>query len=137
MNIQAFLKPFHEIIYVYDDHPLGEALKIMTEHRFQTIPIITRDQKYVGTLAEGDFLHFILEKDNFHEIEKLNEFVVNDVKRHRDYEPLNIDSLMATLLAKAADENFVPIIDQNDIFIGIITRKTLLNYFFEHNFLVL
>lgn len=137
MTIQAFLKPFHEIVYIYNDQPLGEALKIMTEHRFQTIPIITRDQKYFGTLAEGDFLHFILDKDDFHDIAKLNDFVVEDVKRYRDYEPIKIDALITSLLAKAANENFVPIIDQNEIFIGIVTRKTLLNYFFEHNFLVL
>jgi CBS domain-containing protein len=44
---------------------------------------------------------------------------------------------MVELIANAAEENFVPVVDENDHFMGIITRKTLLNYFFEHNFIVL
>jgi len=69
--------------------------------------------------------------------ENLNKYVVADVNRHRDYEPIRVDALMPTLLSKASNENFVPIVDQNDKFIGIVTRKTLLDYFFEHNFMIL
>jgi CBS domain-containing protein len=137
MNIASFLKPFYDVTLVYDDQPLGEALTTMTKHRFTSIPVISRDQKYVGTLTEGDILHFLLRNKECVHPEKLNKFHVKDVKRHRDYEAVSVDSTMPMLLSKASNENFVPIIDQNGHFTGIITRKTLLDYFFEHNFMVL
>ena len=137
MNIQSFLKPFYEITLVYDDQNLNEALKIMTKHRYTSIPVINRDQAYIGTLTEGDVLHYILSHAECLNPEELKKHLVGEVKRHRDYDPVSVESLMPTLLSKASHENFVPIIDQNEKFIGIITRKTLLDYFFEHNFLVL
>lgn len=137
MNIQSFLKPFYDVTLVYDDQALGEALATMTKHRFTSIPVISRDLKYVGTLTEGDILHFLLKNTECVKPEKLNKFKVSDVKRHRDYEAVSIDSTMPMLLSKASNENFVPIIDQSGHFTGIITRKTLLDYFFEHKFIVL
>jgi CBS domain-containing protein len=137
MNITSFLKPFYDVTLVYDDQPLGDALTTMTKHRYTSIPVITKDQKYVGTLTEGDILHFLLKHTDCFNAEKLNKFKVSDVKRHRDYEAVSVDSTMPTLLSKASNENFVPIIDQNGNFTGIITRKTLLDYFFEHKFMVL
>lgn len=135
MNIISFLKPVYDVTLVYDDQPLDEALAVMTKHRYTSIPVINKEQHYIGTLTEGDILHFLIkDTDCFH---KLNGYTVADVKRHRDYESVRSDSLMPTLLAKASNENFVPVVDQNDKFIGIITRKTLLDYFFEHNFIVL
>jgi predicted transcriptional regulator len=137
MNITSFLKPFYDVTLVYDDQALGDALTTMTKHRYTSIPVITKDQKYVGTLTEGDILHFLLQHTDCFNPEKLNKFKVSDVKRHRDYEAVSVDSTMPTLLSKASNENFVPIIDQHGNFTGIITRKTLLDYFFEHKFMVL
>ncbi len=137
MNITSFLKPFYEVILVYEDQPLTEALSIITEHRYSSIPIITRDQLYFGTLTEGDILHFLLNHTECIHPEHLSQYKVSDVKRHRDYEAVQVDSSMTTLLAKASNENFVPVVNTNHQFVGIITRKTLLDYFFEHNFMVL
>lgn len=137
MNIQSFLKPFYEVTLVFDHQNLFEALEIMTKHRYTSIPVINQGQEYVGTLTEGDILHYILHHTECLNPAELKKHLVSDVKRHRDYEPVSVDSLMPTLLSKASNENFVPIIDQHNKFIGIITRKTLLDYFFEHNFLVL
>lgn len=137
MNIQAFVKPFYDLTLVYDDQPLDDAIRIMTVNRFTSIPIITRDQKYVGTLTEGDILHFILNNPKCLKAETLKNFYVSQVKRHRDYETVSIDAAMPIVLSKASNENFVPVLDQNDKFVGIITRKVLLDYFFEHNFMVL
>jgi CBS domain-containing protein len=137
MNITSFLKPFYETTLVYNDQPLSDALVTMTKHRYTSIPVITRDQKYVGTLTEGDILQFVLKNVECLNADNLSKYQVSEVKRHRDYEPVSSVATMPMLLSKASNENFVPVIDQNDNFIGIITRKTLLDYFFEHNFLVL
>ena len=137
MNITSFLKSFYDVTLVYDNQNLNDALATMTKHRYTSIPVINREQKYIGTLTEGDIIQFLLKNNDCFSQENLNKYVVADVKRHRDYEPIGVDALMPTLLSKASNENFVPIVDQNDKFIGIVTRKTLLDYFFEHNFMIL
>lgn len=137
MNITSFLKPVYDITFVYDHQNLNDALQTMTKHRYTSIPVINQEQHYVGTLTEGDILQFLLTNNDCFSQENLSKFKVSDVKRHRDYEPIHVDALMPTLLSKASNENFVPIVDQHDKFVGIITRKTLLEYFFEHNFMIL
>lgn len=137
MNVLSFLKPAHEVILLYSDETLKAALDKMTAHRFTSIPVIDREHNYVGTLTEGDILNFVIKKIdclNEGEMEKLH---VTDIKRHRDYEAISVNATMPLLLSKAKNENFVPVLDQNEKFIGIVTRKRLIEYFFEHNFMVL
>lgn len=137
MTITSFLKPFYELALVYDDQPLSEALATMTKHRFTSLPVITRNQKYVGTISEGDILHFVLKNADCFDPKNLAKYNVSQVNRHRDYETVNLDSTMPLLLSKASNENFVPVINEKDLFVGIVTRKVLLDYFFEHKFMVL
>ena len=51
-----------------------------------------------------------------------------EVPRNCDNEPVDVDVDMENLLNKAMNQNFVPIIDDRDRFIGIITRKALIQY---------
>lgn len=133
MNILSFLKPKNEVVYVYDDESAEMAIKIMQHCRFTSIPILSRNGEYVGTLSEGDLLYALYEVGK----ESLNQIKVSNIKRNRDYESVNIGGTILSLVNKASNENFVPVVDDSRQFIGIVTRKTLLNYFFEHNFMVL
>lgn len=136
MEILAFIKPKHEVIYVKDNTTIKDALIKMEEHRYTAIPIIDTEGKYFGTLTEGDLLWEIKRTAHF-DMQKAEKVLVKDIHRHRDYSAIKSKAEMVELIAKAAEENFVPVVDENDHFKGIITRKTLLNYFFEHNFIVL
>jgi CBS domain-containing protein len=136
MDILAFVKPKREIIYVFDDFSISEALKTMEEFRFTSIPILSREGNYVGTLTEGDLLWGIKNLTQF-DMEKANQLPISALHRLRDYETINVMANIDELIIKASNENFVPVVDDKGYFIGIVTRKTLLNYFFEHNFIVL
>ena len=131
--ISHFLIPKHKVVYVYDDFTVKEALEKIKPTRFSAIPTLDREGHYVGTLSEGDLLWFIQSK-GFADFEDAK---VSEVPRHRDNEPLDIKANNEILLSKAIDENFVPIIDDQKIFTGIVTRKELLNYFFERKFIIL
>jgi CBS domain-containing protein len=136
MDILAFVKPLHEVVYVFDDFPIQEALEKMKQYRFSSIPILSRDGKFVGTLTEGDLLWHFQGLGSF-DMKNTKKELVSQIRRHRDYKTINIHSNIDELIIKASDENFVPVVDDQEKFIGIVTRKTLLNYFFEHNFIVL
>jgi CBS domain-containing protein len=127
------MKPKTEVTYMFDQDTVREAIEIMRKHRYTSIPVLSKTGEYIGTVSEGDLL-YTLDLVGRDEVENIK---VNSIKRHRDYEPVKINETMLVLLSRASHENFVPIIDDSNQFLGIVTRKTILDYFFEHNFMVL
>jgi CBS domain-containing protein len=132
-KILFFLIPLPKVVFVYDDFTLEKVFDTMKTDRFTAIPILDRNGQYVGTLSEGDIL-WHLKSLNFKNLDKVK---VTDIPRHRDNEPVKSDANIETLIARASSENFVPVLDADDKFIGIITRKEIINYFFERKFVVL
>lgn len=128
MNILFFLTPKSEVAYIYDTDSLRQALEKMENHRFAAVPIISKeDGHYIGTLTEGDLLWNIKERNDL-SLKAAEEVPIMDVKRRWDNEPVDVDVNMEDLVNKAMNQNFVPIIDDAKRFIGIITRKDLIQY---------
>ncbi len=126
MNILFFLTPKSEVDCVYEDDNLREALSRMESRQFTTIPIINeKTGRYVGTLSEGDLLRDIAKREDT--VLKLEEEKpVMKVKRKRDYRCVRASSDMEELVDSAMSQNFVPVVDDTGTFIGIITRKAIL-----------
>jgi len=136
VNILAFVKPKNDVVFVYDDDTVKDALVKLENHRFTSIPVLNKDGNYIGTLTEGDLLWNIKNIVNF-SMKQAEKMSIKELKRFRDYEIIEITANMSELINKATTENFVPVVDQHGLFIGIVTRKEIIKYFFEHNFIVL
>ena len=130
MNILFFLKPKAEVAFVYDYHTLRQAMEIMEYHKYSSIPMINREGKYVGTIPEGDLL-WGLKKLNILNLKGAEDIAITKIARRADYRPVSADSNMEDLMEKAMDQNFVPVIDDQENFIGIITRKDIIGYCYE------
>lgn len=130
MNILFFLKPKAEVAFVYDYHTLRQAMEIMEYHKYSSIPMINREGKYVGTITEGDLL-WGLKKLNILKLKEAEDIAITKIERRADYRPVSADSNMEDLMEKAMDQNFVPVIDDQENFIGIITRKDIIGYCYE------
>lgn len=133
MNILSFMKPKVNVTCMYEYNTVREGIEIMRKCRYTSIPLLSKTEQYIGTITEGDFL-YTLDSVGREEVKNIK---VSSIKRHRDYEPVNINETILVLLSRASNENFVPIIDESNQFLGIVKRKELLDYFFEHNFVVL
>lgn len=128
MNILFFLTPKREVAYLYDTDSLGQALKKMESHRYSAIPIIARESgKYVGTLTEGDLLWNIKDNKNL-SLKGAEKLSVMEIERNRDNEPVEADADMEDLINKSVNQNFVPVVDGDQCFIGIIKRKDIILY---------
>ncbi|NGP46502.1 CBS domain-containing protein [Bacillaceae bacterium SIJ1] len=125
MNVAFFLLPKQEVAFIYHDFTVRQALEKMKYHRYSSIPIVDRDGQYVGTLSEGDLLWHIYETNSTQE--ELSRQPISAVKRYRYYEPISVDANMEGLFAQAADQNFVPVVDDEGRFIGIIRRSEIIN----------
>lgn len=130
MNILFFLKPKAEVAFVYDYHTLRQAMEIMEYHKYSSIPMINREGKYVGTITEGDLL-WGLKKLNILNLKGAEDIAITKISRRADYRSVSADSNMEDLMEKAMDQNFVPVIDDQKNFIGIITRKDIIGYCYE------
>lgn len=128
MNILFFLKPKGECIYVYEDDTLRQVLDVMEKHRYASIPMISRTTgAYKGTITEGDLLWYIKNRHelNLHNAEDIR---IKEVRRYRDNQPVSAGAKMEDLISKVVQQNFVPVIDGQKCFIGIITRKNVIEY---------
>lgn len=128
MNILFFLTPKSDVVYIDEDESLHGALDKMERHRYAAVPIINRQGQYVGTLTEGDLLWYIRNQPEmkFREADRIQ---VTEVPRRSDNTPVRVDSRMEDLLDKAINQNFVPVLDDQKSFIGIVTRKDIMKYF--------
>ena len=130
MNILFFLKPKSERAYIYDYHTLRQALEIMEYHKYSSIPILNKEGKYVGSITEGDLL-WGLKKRNLLNIKDAEDISIMKIERRLDYQCVSAESNMEDLIGRAMEQNFVPVVDDRDHFIGIITRRDIIGYCYD------
>lgn len=128
MNILFFLKPKSELAYIYDYHTLRQALEIMEYHKYSSVPILNQEGKYVGSITEGDVL-WSLKKLNILSIKDAEDISIMKIERRMDYQCVTAESNMEDLIGKAMEQNFVPVVDDQEHFIGIITRRDIIGYY--------
>ncbi len=130
MNILFFLKPKSDLAYVYDDHSLRQALEIMEHYKFSCVPILNRQGQYVGAITEGDLLWEIKNRNQF-DIREAEEINIMSIERKFDFQCVTAESNMEDLIDKSMEQNFVPVVDDEKHFIGIITRRDIIGYCYQ------
>lgn len=127
MNIMFFLTPKHEVAYVEKDHTLRQALEKMEYHRYTAVPVIDQKGHYVGTITEGDILWGLKNKYNLN-LKEAEHVPISHFEQRMKMEPVYVNADIEDLILKAMNQNFVPVIDDNDVFIGIVTRKDIIQF---------
>lgn len=130
MNILFYLVPKSEVVYIYDDYTVRQTMEKLERHRFTSVPMINRRGNYVGSLTEGDLLWGLKER-GIRDIRETENFPVRQLKRCRDNQPVNINCAMEDLIMASLNQNFIPVIDDKRIFIGIVTRRSILSYYMK------
>ena len=80
---------------------------------------------------EGDLLWAIKNKYNLN-LKNAEQIPLADIARKRDYQPVNINAHLNELVVMAMTQNFVPMVDDREAFIGIVTRKDILQYCYSN-----
>ena len=130
MNILFFLTPKSDVAYLTDEMTLRQALEKMEHHRYTCIPMLDRNGRYVGTVTEGDLLWAVKNQYDL-SVKNAEEVPILDVKRRRDYEPVNINAKIEDMVFLAMGQNFVPVVDDRGAFSGIVTRKDIMRYCYD------
>jgi len=133
MNILFFLLPKDKTQYVLDTNTLRQVIEKMDNCGYTSIPILNTSGNYVATITEGDILRYVKSKHNLSlkSAEKVN---IMKLSIKREVKAINIYANIEDLIELALEQNFVPIVDDANIFIGIVTRKSIISYFKDRKF---
>jgi len=133
MNIAFFLTPKSEVAWVGAASTVRQAIERMEHHRYTAIPILTPDGRYDGTLTEGDLLWFMQQNPRicFEDTERV---LLSAVTRRLSMRPVAISASIEQLFSLALDQNFVPVVDDREVFIGIVRRRSILAFFQDRMF---
>ena len=126
MNVLYFLTPKAEVEYININSSVRQGLEKMRYHGHAAIPVIDDAGHYKGTVTEGDFL-WALYNDNNPDLKKLEKTELKTILRKK-YHPVSASASVDEILNRAYNQNFVPVVDDRDVFIGIIKRKDIIKY---------
>jgi len=126
-NILFFLTPKAMCAYVYDDYTIRQALEKMEAAGYAALPILNRHGEYRGTVTEGDLL-WALKNMCYLDLRQAEARRIMEIARRRDNVPVRVTTNMHDLVQRASTQNFVPVVDDKDAFIGIVTRSAIIKY---------
>lgn len=132
-NILFFMLPKAMCRYLSDDCTIRQAIEKMEYAGFASLPIVNKRGEYRGTLTEGDLLWALKNVCNM-DMKQAEAHHIMEINRRRDNVPVRVTTSMKDLIDRAADQNYVPVVDDKDTFIGIITRRAIIQYCREHFF---
>lgn len=127
MNIAFFLLPKQEVVHLSIHSTLRQTLEKMEYHRYTAVPILREDGTYAGTVTEGDLLWFFKSRDDLN-FETAHHHTLEDIPLRIQHNTVRIDANMEDLIRLAKVQNFVPVVDDNDKFIGIVRRSEIIEY---------
>ena len=117
MNVAFFIIPKSKIIYIYENNTLRQGLEKMRYHGYSAVPV-----------KEGDFLWTLYGREDSHADEKIR---VKEILHREGRDPVRITADMDDLLLKVMDQNYVSVVDDTDSFVGIVTRRDIMRYYYK------
>jgi CBS domain-containing protein len=120
-------------VYLNDDFTLRQALEKMEGAGYSALPILNKYGEYRGTLTQGDVL-WALKNLCYMDMRQAEARRIMEIARRKDYVPVRVTTSMHELVERAANQNFVPVVDDKDAFIGLVTRRAIINYCMDQLF---
>ena len=128
MNIAFLLVPKSDLAWVKASATLGQAIERMDNHGCTAVPILGADGSYCGSLTEGDILAFWKQHPEMR-FEDAERVPIASLPWRSSARAIDIDGAIEDLPPWALDHDFVPVVDSRSVFIGIVLRRSILDFF--------
>ncbi|WMJ87029.1 CBS domain-containing protein [Anaerocolumna sp. MB42-C2] len=116
------------VAYLDDRCTLRQGIEKMRYHGYTAMPVVSQDGTYIGTVSEGDFLWHMIDS-GMYAMKSQEDYLITDILRNGWNPAVKIDATMDELLLRVMEQNFVPVVDDRDKFVGIITRKDIIKHY--------
>lgn len=119
-------------IFLHETDTVRQGLEVMKQHGYTAIPVLDKEDRYLGCISEGDFLWHILAEGTF-DWKAQEKHQIGTLLRRDFCEPLDIEADREKVMEALLNQNFVPIVDSRNVLCGIVTRKSAMAYLCETN----
>ena len=126
MNVAFFLIPKSQVTYLTEGSSFRQGMEKLRRHGFAAIPVISREGKYLGSISEGDFLWNIMSMGSTDPYD-LEDAKIDDIISDRN-PAVSVTTPIPALWDQVLDQNFVPVVDDRGMFMGIVTRRSVMAY---------
>lgn len=126
MNVAFFLIPKSQVIYLTEGSSFRQGMEKLRRYGYTAIPVISREGKYLGSVSEGDFLWNIMSLGSLDPCD-MEDARIDEIISDRN-PPVRVSIPIPELWDRVLEQNFVPVVDDRDMFVGIVTRRTVMAY---------
>ena len=130
MNIPKIMIPKVCTAFLYEHSTVRQGLEAMTRHGYTAIPVLDKDERYIGSVTEGDFLRHLLATGTT-DLKVHEKYRIGDILRTSFCPALNIGADRSQVVNALLNQNFVPIVDDRNMLCGILTRRSVIVYLAE------
>jgi predicted transcriptional regulator len=124
-NHLFYLLPKSETVFLTNTDSFNQAYNMFVITNYTALPVINKKGQYVGTICEGDLLRVLSLSLTHPEID-LASFEIKDIDFKINLEVAKINESYEHLVELAVKQNFIPLVDDQGIFIGILRRQELI-----------
>ena len=130
-NVLFLLTPKTQLACLKDSMNVRQALEKMRAHGFTAIPLISEAGEYLGTISEGDLLWHIVNGEKI-SMEDLEETKITSLLRKNRFPAVKVDAEIGELVNLIINQNFVPVVDDRNVLMGIVTRRRVMQELFKN-----
>ncbi len=142
-----------DVVTVYETNTIEEVARIFIDKKISGVPVVDAQKKLVGIISEGDlvfqqkklnppvFLSFfdgviqVGKSAFFDEIKKISAFLVKDLMTKEDLivarETADVSDVASLLIENKV--NRIPIVNDENKVVGIVTRYDIIKANYEKN----
>ncbi|WP_018659823.1 cyclic-di-AMP-binding protein CbpB [Allofustis seminis] len=121
---KQLIRPASEIAVIEENNKLDHALLLMTNNRYSVVPVLDRDSHIKGLISLPIIIQAIMGMTDIH-FEQLGDYYVKEVM-NKDFPLVHENYELEDVLQKLVHHAFIPVVNDDGIFQGIITRSEIL-----------
>ncbi|MDE5872382.1 MAG: CBS domain-containing protein, partial [Lachnospiraceae bacterium] len=111
-----------DLTYLNGSDKMDKAVEFLLASGFTAVPVVDEVGRLEGIVSEGDFLRIAIQ----HGCDEMKNMTVRDIV-HLSVDDYVLNSTDTDkIMDKIIDRNFLSVIDDRNIFIGIITRRSVM-----------
>ena len=119
------MTPKTQVACLNETMNVRQALEKMRAHGYTAIPLISESGEYLGTISEGDLLWHIANGENI-SMNGLEDIRITKLLKKDQVPAVKVDADMSELAEQIINHNFVPVVDDRNVLMGIVTRKRVM-----------
>ena len=128
MQMAFFLLPKSETLFLTEKTTLRQAMEKMQHHGYGAVPVLNEAGQYIGTITAADILWYLKDIHGVN-ITAAEKVQIKEVPRRHDNAPVSVSADIRDMLKMAMEENFIPIVDDLGVFIGMVRRREIMEFY--------